>query len=465
MKKISPKAHQWVISTTAIIFIAVGTFILVAFAQGYSFDFKNWKLNANGLILIDSSPNGANITINNQFTNKKTPFRYTNATAGNIYVALQKNDYRDWNAIQSVLPSQVTFLDYAFLLPNILSQQNISQTNSPNSKYSNIFQSTDNSKYVAVSQDSLSIYNISDPLQPKLIYQPQIIDPNKQVRSLEVMQISNDGNKIMVSQNLNNGSREVVIVNSNGVSSENISQEFGFDFKNLFFNQKDANELFWLDKSDIKKIRLSNKSISSNLVSSVESIDVEKDRLLVVKKDSSQTKRNIYSYDLSGQDERLIYQVEPDQAGYELAFINSRYSEYLFIKYKSTNVALLIKSPYGHQEVKNLGSDIGMYTISPNQRFLVLSQNNLLVSYDLEFGLDYKLSTSLKDLLSWSWFDNYHIVLQKNNQLYFVDFDGQNNQLLTPIADINNYVIDNNDKAILPLNKSGELFKLWLVKK
>ncbi len=464
MRKLPPAARQWVISTTAILFILVGTLLLVAFAQGYSFDSKTKTIKANGLVLIDSSPAGANVLINSKLTTKKTPFRYTNAPEGEITVGLQKPEYREWQARQKVYPRQVTFLDYSILIPNILSQNPATQ----DKPYSSVYQSLDHSKTLAVSKDSLQLYNVTDFNQPKIIYQPSnaVTDPSKKVIKIEFGAISNDGSKAVIKQRLANNTTETVVVNTSGSSVDNLTQEFGFDFNNIWFNQRDTNELFWLDSTNLKKIKINSKSISSNLISEVLDASVEKDRLLIIKPSAENSMVALYSYDLSGLSEKQIKNLDYDAQGYEMSFVSSRYNENIVVKQNSNGATQLIVNPYGPDKTtKKLGDSIASFVVSPNQRFIVLNQDNKLRTLDLEFDQEYDYKTPLSGLTNWLWYDNFHLVLHQNNQIRIVDYDGQNNYLLTPTPDVVGFSINTNDKAVLPLNTDGNMFKLWLTKK
>ncbi len=83
MKK-TKKPLQWLMYTLAIGVLIFGTIALVYFAQGYSYDFKSGQIRNSGLVLLDSRPNGASITLNGKSISDKTPYRYDNAAGGDI---------------------------------------------------------------------------------------------------------------------------------------------------------------------------------------------------------------------------------------------------------------------------------------------------------------------------------------------------------------------------------------------
>lgn len=463
MPKISPTLRLWVVSISAILFITIGTALLVAYGQGYSFDINARQLRSSGLVLIDSDPSGAKIKLSGKATEKQTPYRYTNASAGNLQIELQKNGYRAWQAIETVVNGTVTFSNYALLLPEVLSQQNIDQ----GQPYSAIIQSEDKQKTVGLTKSKLELYVVSDKSESKLIYQPPPASvPSKSVVELANLVMSRDGSSVLFQQKLANGEVQSLVVQTNNGQIDNLSTEFGFAFSDLRFNQNDSNELFWLEAGVLKKIKINEHIISSNLISDIASLSVQKDRLLVVSTTvASDTSQKLLSYDLAGNDKRELSSLKPDPMGYQTSFIHSRYSEYITVIYNTTKELELIKNPYFNQSVRSEGSGVNALIASPNGRLLVISQDNRLRTIDLEFDQEYSFGTNLTGLGDWRWYDDYHLLLLQNNQLRLVDFDGQNDQLLTPIADVVGFSLHPSDKYIVPLNSTGNIFKLWLIKK
>ncbi len=458
--------RQWIVSITAIIIIVIGTLILVAFAQGYNYDALHNQIYKTGLVLIDSNPNNAEIFLNSKSINKKTPFRYSSAPAGNIGVELKKDGYRDWLKESVVIPGEVTFVNYSILLPSVLGQKQISE----DIIFSDIVQS-ENKKTFGVSNKSLTIYSLSDEDTIKALYvAPQSNNPDTQVIEIYGIQLSSDGQRLLFNQKLSSTAIQTLVLDTSNSKTTNLTQEFGFSFNDLRFNPKNSSELFWLESGVLKKIQISENSISSNIIDSIFQLDVEEDRLMVVKQDPENKQlARLLSYDLSGTNEILINQIEFDPKGYDILFIRSRYAEYLSLIYKTDMRAELTKNPYqktsGSKSTKQIGLNVSNQSINPNSRFLVYNQNNILRSLDLEFNQDESYEANLLGLQNWQWYDDYHLVIQQNNTVRFLDYDGQNNYLLTPINDIVDFGIQPSQKSIIPLNNSGKLYKLYLTKK
>ncbi len=471
IKKIK-KTKSLVLPLVAIIFVFGGTILLVAFAQGYTFDPASRKISTTGLVLIDSSPNDAYITLNNKSLNKKTPYRSTGLSAGDITISLKKDQYRSWFSKQKVVAGEVTFANYALLLPEVLYQESVAAP----SKYSQVLQSSSLNKTLALSKDTLTIYSLNNDGESKLLYKPAApSEPSKAIVAIEKIQVSPNGERSLFTQVLANGERQTIFLHTGDGKFDNLTLEYGYAFVDLRFNPNDANELFWLEAGVLKKIRVSEKSISSNLISSIASLSVTSDRLLVVAQpDSSETSlpleaqtQKLSSYSFSATDQKQIAQIRADTAGYQLNYIKSRYDDYVAVLYLGSGLLELTRDPYAtsYQPQATRYEGVKQITVSPNSRFIVLDQVGVMHTLDLEFNQQFESQTSTAKLQSWAWLDNYHLVLQQDSQLRLVDFDGQNNQLLTPIKDVSSVAVSIGSKTLMPLNSTGELFKLWLAKK
>lgn len=464
MLKISQTTRLWLVSLTAISVVVLGTILLVAFAQGYSYDPINGQVRSSGLVLIDSKPNSASISVNGVDFRKKTPYRYTNAPAGTIRIDLQKDQYRNWSAQENVTAGEVTFADYAFLLPNILQQQSIAQPQ----PYTTVVQSADNSHTIALAKSPLVLLALNTEGESKELYKPvSQVDPQKQVVDIDSIQVSRDGARVLFRQKLASGAFQKIVVETSNNKVDNLTEEFGLIFDDLRFGLRDSAELFWLETGVVKKVRVNERSISANLINNVASLSIASDRLLVVQTlQPPATTQQLVSYSYDGNDKKDITGLAIDPLGYSMNFIHSRYDEYVTVVHSTSGILELIKDPYSsHQSVTQLGDKVTTLTVSANGRFLVINQDQKMRTIDLEFAEHYNFDTSLEKLEQWSWYDEYHLVLRQNGQLRLVDFDGQNNQLLTNTTDVIGVSIQPDHKTVLPLNTNGKLFKLYLIKK
>ena len=463
MTDIYKKLRPWLVPVFAILVIIFGTALLVAFAQGYTFDATTGQIKSTGLVLVNSNPGGANVYIDSKDTHKKTPYRYTNAAAGTINVLIKKAGFRDWYAKLLVTAGEVTFSDYAILLPNQLYQQNLAQP----VNYNQILQSTDQKHSVALSKDKKAIYSVNNDGEAKPLISAE---QDSNIIEFSNIIISPNGERIIFNQSLQSGQIQTLTLKLADGKTGNITSQLSIPANSdLRFNPADTNEIFWLSDRVIKKIKLSELSLSATIISNVATYSVADDRLLIVESKINPTDKTqqLVSYNFSGSDRKIISSTQSDAKGYQLSFIKSRYNEYATIVHNTDGLFELIRNPYSdqNQTISKEGIGISYIATNPNSRFIILSQGGTMKTIDLEFSQRYSSHTNIGTSDSIKWLDSYHLIIQTDNQLRMVDFDGQNNQLLTPIADVVAFSINADNKSILPLNSNGQLFKLWLTKK
>ncbi len=82
--------------------------ILVFYAMGYRYDFKNKIFRQIGMIILESKPDSADIYINNDY-NSKTPFRIKNLLPNEYSVKISKDGFNSWEKILNVESKKVTW--------------------------------------------------------------------------------------------------------------------------------------------------------------------------------------------------------------------------------------------------------------------------------------------------------------------------------------------------------------------
>ena len=98
------------------VFVAIGTVILTRYTQGFQIDPETRSLVQNGLVLIQTEPVDASITIDGQSSGKQTPNRVT-LPVGEHSVELNAEGYRTWSKNFTVLGSDLIWLNYPLLVP------------------------------------------------------------------------------------------------------------------------------------------------------------------------------------------------------------------------------------------------------------------------------------------------------------------------------------------------------------
>lgn len=120
----SHKTRKILFYTAVAAFLAIG-FVLLMYAQGYRWDFKNNKFVLAGAIYVEPlSPDDADIFINDKFTNKHSAALIKNLLPMRKYqVRIAKADYQAWEKDFEVTPGFVAEAKNVVLFPENLKTQ------------------------------------------------------------------------------------------------------------------------------------------------------------------------------------------------------------------------------------------------------------------------------------------------------------------------------------------------------
>ena len=462
---ISQKTRNSLLYLFAILVVIFGSIILVALAQGYEYDFLHNQIKVTGLVLIGSQPSGATINVDDHEVKPKTPYRIENAAIGPLKIKLTKAEYRDWQSSFVVQPGEVAFADYALLLPSNLNYKVIN----PDTSFTQLVNSDDHKRQFAVSQKPLGIWQIETDRSTQL-YSPGGTAGKPEEASEEItgLQVSSDGSAMLFQQKNASGQISNMYLALGNSQAVNVSQEFGFNLAQLYFNPVNSHELYWLDNNSLRRINLDNKTVTAVLVGNIASLQIRRDRILVVEPpNSSKSEQNFFSYNLDGGDKKLVAAMSSDALGYELDYSKGRFNDYMAARAKGNNEFYLVRDPLGSARTTSVFTkEIKAFTFSPNGRFLVLDRMDQLKSYDLEFTQVYDYHYSLAGLSHWQWYNNYHLLITSNQKTSLVDFDGQNSyEIQQAGASTINAVPLEPDKYIDYLSPAGQVTRADLVLK
>ncbi len=98
----------------ALVFLTVAP-ILILYTAGYTYNLKKRIVERNGVLIVDSLPKAARISIDGIDTGKTTPYTFQTLSPGGHTVTVEKDGYSSWEKQLTVNPEQVTFANDARL--------------------------------------------------------------------------------------------------------------------------------------------------------------------------------------------------------------------------------------------------------------------------------------------------------------------------------------------------------------
>jgi len=93
--------------------------LLITYASGYRYDFKNKKIIQTGLLNIDISPRNSEVYINGELIFQSLPFNIS-LFPDTYLLTIKKEGYKTWEKNISVISKQTTYINYFELLQDNL---------------------------------------------------------------------------------------------------------------------------------------------------------------------------------------------------------------------------------------------------------------------------------------------------------------------------------------------------------
>lgn len=414
--------------------VVFGTIFLVMIARGYSFDLLSGQIKETGLVIINSQPGGATISFNYKKSKNKTPYRLVNADPGELTLGLSLNGYRDWLKKVIVRAQEVSFADHALLIPQNLSYENPYQ----NLKVQAMVGSAERRKTIYLSNDPKpSLWYTEGSGQPTLLYQPKdTANPATLVSEIDSLILSDNGNQLFFRQVSPAGSEYLVITVGQNQTPVNLTETFRVNSATISFNPSNDRELFWLDNGAIRRIDLDGKTISAVLADTVVTQKVKNDRIFYITAITpTNPNHELWSMDFSGQRKQKILPSVVDSPEYVIDYAKRQNVEYLALYIPREKTVTLYSDIYDKINSSIISKDARGFSFSPNDKYLVVDHANTLRTYDLEYNEHFNFKTDLSGLTSWDWLDDYHLLVMRNGTIHIMDYDGQNDEILTAPGD------------------------------
>ncbi|HEX7259314.1 MAG TPA: PEGA domain-containing protein, partial [Candidatus Saccharimonadia bacterium] len=203
----------------ATVIVIGGTVLLVAYGNGYTYNFTSGKLVQRGLLLLSSVPNGATITLGGKQLDQKSPYR-NSFEQGWYDFTLGRDGYRTWHKSIQVKPSLVSLHQYVILLR----QRPLTDSIATHGSISQMVGSPDNRRvgFVVPHGDQAGLWSLDGENfeQTRLLPLPVTADPVAP-EVLSILSWSNDASHLLVRRV--KGAENSLLVVSNNTSEAPLS--------------------------------------------------------------------------------------------------------------------------------------------------------------------------------------------------------------------------------------------------
>ncbi len=436
----------YVLIAIAIVF---GTVILVYEANGYSVD-KTGNVVQNGLLFVDANRSPADIYINDGPSKNRTAARLV-LPAGNYKVAIKRAGYRDWVRNFSLEERSIERLVYAFLFPTELVPKNLHayKTGLPPL----VSQSPDR-KWLVVQTPATTgafnfdLYDLSKPPNyplKNLSIPASLITQADKPGTYKEIEWASDNKSLLLEHSFTGGKEFIVLDREVPSSSVNVNRFFGITPDQLQLRDKKADQFYSLVNADgsLRQLSIKDRTVSVPMVDKVLDFKPYGTNVFIYVTNKNQPAGKVQSRIF---DNGQSYALSEMSAGSQYFVDSAKYQgDWFFIAGSNTDGAVKIfKNPldqlkggassplssYSALRVKN----IQKAAFSDNTRFVMATNGQDFAVYDFEDLDYYHYSVSQPLSAPMHWMDGNRLIGTTGGQSLVMDFDGTNQQILTPTS-------------------------------
>lgn len=425
--------------------LGIGTLILVFAAYGYDIDRQTGNVIQNGLIIVDTHPESATISVNG--TDKGTTDSRLILPAGRYSIQLHRDGYRDWNHAVNLEGSSIEQLIYPLLFPTKLVSRSLQDYAAIPSMAS---ESPDRHWLVIHQPNSANMFSVVDlgnnkNLVTSVNLPTDTFTPAAGAHTYEAVEWASDNNHLLLKHNFTGGSEFVILDRDNPASSLNVNKLFSTQpFTSATLRDKKHDQLYLLNTADGSLLHADAKTKAAALVvPRVLSLkSYQDDTLLYIASPAANAKEvEVHAWQ-NGQD--YVLRTLPAAGSYLLDMAQFNGHFYVVTGSPADGHTYVYKDPFSGltrrpvrapQPFRVLIVANAQYaSFSAIARFIAVQGGSSFAVYDIETGRQFRYDTKLPLLPNQKagWIDGHRLSLTSGDAINIFDFDGTNMQALSP---------------------------------
>lgn len=429
------------------VLILIATTILVFNAYGFNVNRKTGEVIQNGLVYVDSAPDGATIRFNGKEHKDKTNTRVS-LEEGKYDLSIYKNDYRDWHLSFELEGGEVQRLTYPLLIPKKLDATRAYTydvaptfvTQSPDRRWvlSNVASSM--TSYVVFDLNTL---NNKLPTQKAIVFPADLFTRAEGAQSLELVEWSNDNKHVLVKHTFAGGQEFVVLNHEKPGESLNVNKLLNQNPSTMSLIDKKFDKWYLLNSTNGQLATADAKTKQvTPIISGVGTYKSHGDDTILYSSVSTDGK---YQRILL-KEGKNTYQVREISAGTAMLDI-ARYDNawYVVIGSDTDKKTYVYKNPQAvlarNDQTKPVPSAVlrsdgplSKVSFSSNTRFVAAQSGQHFEVYDAEYKKLYKFDEPkpIDQGSSVTWMDGHRFAAKSGGKWQIFDFNGANVQELVP---------------------------------
>lgn len=405
--------------------IAIITILLVAYGQGYVYDYESGEVTSSGLAVVDSRPSNADIWINGEY--EGTTSDQFRLRVGEHQISIDTDGYRQWQRTFSVRESEVVGLEYPLLIPERVVTTPIINMDKPD-----ILTASPSRDQVAIADtDPVPNIRVFDSNEPQSQSQILAIMSTEVATEISNVTYSNGGTRLLVEATNNQSDSHWFHVTLDGAETEIISLNEVFDLsidKVIFGTSATSlaaqanGQLHQLDTESLERRDYYQGEVGDFAVDS-------SGALYLTRQHGSQTEL-IKQAGLGTQ--QVINTLEGDR---NIMLETTRYQdETTLLVHDTGRRQLTLYSAPESDQPQSLTFPAGVadsVISNPNGRIIHQYSGSQVRVYDVRRDLQHTFTLPAEPDIAPQWIRQNYLATVIDNEMIMYDFDGSNQEYLT----------------------------------
>jgi hypothetical protein len=453
------------------ILIGIATSILVLQAYGFDIDRKSGEVIQNGLVYVDSAPDGATVKFNEKEQPSKTNNRFA-LPSDDYNLSISKGGYRAWNTDFRLAGGEVERFTYPLLIPDKLESAELRQydaaptfvTESPDRRWTVMNRADSLTNFVEYDLGSI---NEEQPKEREFKLPNSLFTTAAGAHSLELVEWSTDNKHFLVKHNFAGGNEFVVIAREDSNSSINVNRLLGQNPTRITLRDKKFDQwyIFFKDggilqSADAKKaitplltgVTTYKTHDAETILYSQLAADGKTQRVTLRQGKDSYLVREVVSprlfLDIARYDDRWYVAIGADSE--QKTYI---YEDPVSVLQKDNN-----KKPTPAAVLWNKAGPLSKIGFSQNTRFIMAQSGQHFEVYDAEYEqtFRYDIAEAFDPGTKVVWMDGHRLLARSQGKVMIFDFDGSNEQTLVGSVAHAPVMFDRDYEILYTINASGE---------
>lgn len=439
----------------------------------------NGGIEQSGLMQLHSLPTGANVKIDGATIFPRTNLSRT-LSGGQHELELSRDGYDTWKKTVTIYPGVLIRVYY----PRLFLQNRVAEVVATLAGADNLefYAPSSNRNYILYAEKGAAEWQLVDirgdeikttildlsGVLPGMIDEARPQGKSTKIEThkytfqgkIEELKWSANEDSVLVKVNYNSKSNWVLVRLRDMARSLNITETFGLDEARLEMIDDSANQLFVLEKQQLRRINTTDRTMSRVLLSNVIDFSSRNNNLVYVAENPTTKVREIGVFHDDDKSGTIIAKV-PDDTKVKVA-LSSYYGDDYIVYAIDNEVTILYgrlpaysESGSGLSELKNLSSGITLsalpvaLSVSPEGEYVVGQDGDRLMVIDLEMGdlYEYRAPSALL-----RWFDASMMYDIHDGQILVWDFDGTNQRNLAESMKNSNEIAVKNSPVVVTAN-------------